>query len=115
MALKYTCGNIIPSSCVPFSGKDLKFLSVENQIECDANMDDVVEKIDTAIDNIQKAIDVTSHVATCLTLTNPKTVKSVLQAQSDKICALNASVTALQQQLSSLNIGSETVTINLGC
>lgn len=115
MASKFTCGNIVPSSCVPFTGKDLKFLSVEDQIECDANVDEVVDKISIAIDDIQKAIDVANHTATCLTLTNPKTVKSVLQAQSDKICALNASVTALQQQLSSLNISSELITIDLGC
>lgn len=115
MALKYTCGTIIPSSCVPFTGKDLKFLSVDEQPDCDANIDDVFDKISIAIDNIQDAIDVATHTLSCATLSTPKTVKSVLQNHADKICALNASIASLQSQVAAIDIANELITINLGC
>jgi hypothetical protein len=115
MAGKFTCGNIIPSSCVPFTGKDLKFLSVEEQPACDANIDDVFDKISIAIDNLKQATDMATQTLTCGTLPVTKSVKTVLQAHADKICALNAVVTALQTQLASLDIANELITINLGC
>jgi hypothetical protein len=115
MPLKYSCGNIIASSCVPFTGKDLKFLSTENQIGCDANVDEVIDKIAIAIDAIQDAIDVSTQTFPCGTLPTTKTAANVLQAHADKICALSASVTALQTQLASLNIANETITMDLGC
>ena len=88
---------------------------MEEQIDCDANMDEVIDKISVAIDDIQSAIDVATHTASCMTFASPKTVKSILQVHADKICALNASLTALQTQFSSLNIANELVTIDLGC
>lgn len=115
MASKYTCGTIVPSSCVPFQGKDLKFLSVEEQPACDANIDEVFDKISIAIDNLQQATDMATQTLTCGTLPTTKTVKTVLQAHADKICALNAIVTTLQNTLAGLDIANELITINLGC
>src|ERR1700749_377269 len=115
MALKYTCGNIVPSSCVPFTGKDLKFLSVDEQPACDANIDDVFDKISIAIDALKQATDMATQTLSCRTLPTTKTVKTVMQAHADKICALSAVVTALQSQLAGLDIADELITINLGC
>lgn len=114
MAGRYTCGQILPSSCVPYSGKDLKFLSPEEQISCDANMDEVVEKISIAIDSIKKAIDVSTYSFNCLgTISNP-TVSKISQAQTNKLCALQASLDALEQQFEDFNIANELITIDLG-
>src|SRR5688572_33397546 len=106
MATKYTCGTIIPSTCVPFQGKDLKFLSTEEQPACDANIDDVFDKISIAIDNLQQATDMATQTLSCGTLPTTKTVKTILQAHADKICALSAIVTTLQAQLAGIDIAS---------
>jgi hypothetical protein len=111
----FTCGTIIPSSCVPYSGKDLKFLSTSNQPACDATVDDVVDKISIAIDTLNKAIDVSSHTASCLTLPTTKTVASILQAQSSKLCALDAQLQSLSQQVAQGSIANQLININLGC
>jgi hypothetical protein len=115
MASKYTCGIIVPSTCVPYQGKDLKFLSVDDQPACDANIDDVFDKISIAIDNLQQATDMATQTLSCGTLPTTKTVKTVLQAHADKICALSATVTALQNQIAGQDIANELITINLGC
>lgn len=115
MASKYTCGKPTPSTCVQYQGKDLKFLSVEDQPECDANIDDVFDKISIAIDNLQQATDMATQTLSCGTLPTTKTVKSVLQAHADKICALSATVAALQEQIADINVANELITIDLGC
>jgi len=111
----YSCGSIIPSSCVPYTGSKLKFLSDDEQPECDDNINDVITKIGDAIDAIKKATDVATHSMPCVTLSSAKTVSTVLQDHSDKICALNASISALAEQLASFNAATELVTIDLGC
>lgn len=115
MASKYTCGKPTPSTCVQYQGKDLKFLSVEDQPECDANIDDVFDKISIAIDNLQQATDMATQTLSCGTLPTTKTVKSVLQAHADKICALSATVATLQEQIADINVANELITIDLGC
>lgn len=115
MARKYSCGTIVPSSCVPFQGKDLKFLSVDEQPDCDASIDDVFEKIGDAIDALKQATDMATQTLACGTLPTTKTVKTVLQAHADKICSLNSIVTILQDTLAGLDIANELITINLGC
>lgn len=115
MVSKYTCGKLTPSTCVQYQGKDLKFLSVEDQPECDANIDDVFDKISIAIDNLQQATDMATQTLSCGTLPTTKTVKSVLQAHADKICALSATVAALQEQIADINVANELITIDLGC
>jgi hypothetical protein len=93
----------------------LTFLSTEDQPACDANIDDVFDKISAAIKALQEATDMASQTLSCGTLPTTKTVKTVSQAHADKICALSAMVTTLQQQLAGLNIANELITINLGC
>jgi len=115
MANKYSCGTIVPSTCVPYQGKDLKFLSVDEQPACDASIDDVFDKISIAIDNLKQATDMATQTLSCGTMPVTKTVKTVMQAHADKICALSATVTALQTQLAGLDIANELITINLGC
>lgn len=116
MASKHTCGTIIPSSCVPYTGKDLKFLSTEDQPACDANIDEVIEKISIAIDTLQDATDVTDYDLDCVEHpVGNKTIVTISQAQNEKICALQAQLTALQSQFAAYDIGTEQITVDLGC
>jgi hypothetical protein len=113
--IRYTCGTIVPSSCVPYTGVKLPFLSDAEQPECDANLDEVLELFGKAVDALKKATDTSTHNTNCLSVTGDKNVKTILQAQTDKICALNASITAIQQQVAGLDISDDLITIDLGC
>ena len=115
MARKNTCGNLIASSCVPFTGKDLTFKVKDPQLECDANMDDVIEKISIAIDDLQKATDVSLVVSDCFTVSTPTTITSYANNIKDKLCALDAQLQALVQQVANQNIATELINIDLGC
>lgn len=115
MALKYSCGTLVPSSCVPFTGKDLKFLSTEDQPSCDANIDEVIDLISIAIDDLQDVTDVSDHDLGCLSVVGEITLKKLDQAQTDKICELATELETLTEQFNDLNIANELITINLGC
>lgn len=110
---KYPCASLTPSSCVFFTGKKPKFLAEE--LECDVNLNEVIEKIGDALDTIQKATDVTALTSDCVTLTTPKTPASVLVDLSAKICALSASIQAAQQQIAGVKAADELINIDLGC
>jgi len=116
MAKRYSCGTIVPSECVPFTGKDLAFLTTDQQPACDANVNDVVDLIALAIKAIQDAIDLTSLNNQCLTgVPTNVDVKGMFQVQVNKLCALDASLTALQSIVNSWDVSTQLVTIDLQC
>jgi len=112
---KYSCATLVPSSCVPFTGKDLVFLTLEEQPECDANLDEVIDLIAIAIKDLETATDVSTHNKACLEISGILTLPKLLQAHTDKLCALDAQLITLTDQLDDLVIGNELVTIDLGC
>ncbi len=116
MARRYSCGTIVPSNCVPWTGGDLSFLTDDQQPDCDANISDVVALISTAIQNIQTAINLTNLNNQCLTnVPTDVDVKGFFQIQTNEICALAAALTALQETVASWNVATQLITINLGC
>jgi len=113
---RYSCGNIIPSECVPYTGKDLVFLTTEQQPDCDANVNDIVDLISQAILNIQTAINVTNLNNQCLTTVPIDVdVKGLFQIHTDKICGLDAALTALTSTVNAWNIATQLLTIDLQC
>jgi hypothetical protein len=113
---KSACGTIVPSTCVPYTGKDLKFLSTEDQPACDANMDDIIKKIGDEIFDINNAIDTSTYNISCLTgLPTTPTIVQISQVQTLKICALASQFDALNTQFADLDIANELITIDLGC
>jgi hypothetical protein len=117
MALKqkYTCGTIVPSSCVPYTGKKLAFLEDAAQPECDANINDVVDKIGAAIKDLKDTIGTAEHDLYCSNYTITDTsVKGLLQAHADKICSIDNYAQNIQNTLNELNVGNYLVSLNLG-
>lgn len=114
--VKYNCGLTVPSSCVPFTGNDLTILTPTTQLSCDANLDDVIKAIDLQVKILMDGLDYTNLNAQCLTFT-PATVtsKQLHQIEIDEICAARARLTTIETQLNNLNIGSQLVTVDLGC
>jgi hypothetical protein len=113
---KFRCGSIIPSSCVPFSGKDLSFLTTANQIACDASIDDVIEKVSDKLVEIGNAIDVSDYDTSCLQgLPAYPTLVQISKAHTEAICAISSQVETLIDEFAELDIANEHITINLGC
>jgi len=115
---KYNCGNVIPSSCVPFTGKDLTFLSEEDLelFPCDANINDVIFYIDKYLKVLVDGNNFTELDKDCFDF-DPLTIdaKGLHQLEITKICLLEGRVTAVEDQLADLNIGAETLVIDLLC
>lgn len=108
------CGQIIPDSCVPFTGTKPDFVDADD-FPCDVNVADIIKLTIAEVDRIDEEIDLTDLDERCLDF-DPAIVKvkELHQAEIDKICALDASVTTLQNAIDDLNIGTELVAIDLG-
>lgn len=116
MSRRYSCGNIVPSQCVPYTGKDLAFLTTDEQPDCDANIDDVFDLVSTAILNIQTAINLTNLNNQCLTgVPTNVDVKGMFQIHTDFICGLDAALSALTTIVNAWNISTQLVVIDLQC
>lgn len=115
---KYNCGTIVASSCVPYSGSQLTFLTtVELEaFPCNANINDVVFYIDKYVKKLADGNDFTELDKDCLEF-DPATVtaKDLHQIEITEICLLKGIVDGLQEQLNDLNIGAEVIEIDLGC
>lgn len=109
-----TCGQVLPSACVPYTGDKLAFLDEENELACDANINDVFYKIDEALEKLVAGNDFTNLVAGCLTFTPATVTPAQLHAvQIAAICDHKARLTTLEDRLNNLQIQNEIVTINL--
>lgn len=113
---KYNCGTIIPSSCVPFSGRRLTILPDPNLLPCDASIDDVVFLLDGSITHIARGLNLTGLDPMGLDFT-PATVT---QAELDQVLisaiqGTSAALETLTTQVNDLNIGELDIQINLGC
>lgn len=109
-----SCGSLISSRCVLFD-EPLSFLSEQTQLPCKANLSDAIAKISSGIKDLQTVTDVTNYNYGCLgSISNPNIIK-ISQAQTTKICALEATLTSLQQQFAALNIANTQINIDLGC
>ena len=113
MSKRYSCGTIVPSQCVPFTGKKPAF--VKGDVDCDANLNDIIDLIGNAIDKLQNATDVSAINKRCLELPAGSDLKALTQVSIDKICGVEASLNALKTAFENLKIGNEKITIDLKC
>ena len=113
---KYNCGEIVPSSCVPYTGTDLTVLRDPSDLPCNANINDVIAILDTTLKGVLTNIDLTGLNPRCLAFTPATvTVGGLFQVQTDEICALEAGLATVTDLINNLNIGNELITINLLC
>lgn len=114
--LKYKCGQLYPSACVPYTGKDLTLLADPTTLGCDANINDVIFQIDAAVHTLIVGDILTGLNPRCLSF-NPAiiTPAGLHQVEIDKICGLDASLTTLINTVNNLNIGTELIVIDLQC
>lgn len=115
MAIKPTCGNILPSGCVPFTGDALTSLPAGQELDCDAGVNDVIKALDLAIKALQNASDISTLTNGSVTLPTPKTLVGSLQVIGDKVSLLSTGLSALQTAVESQLIANELVTIDLKC
>lgn len=108
----FHCASINFSRCTQYTGKQHECLG---EFECDVNLDEYLEKVGDAICALQSAVDIHTLQSTCITLPNPKTIVGSFQAINDKVCALQAIITALQTQVANINIANNLINIDLKC
>lgn len=115
MNKRYSCANIIPSECIPYTGKTIKFLPIDKQPDCDSNINGIFDLIAIAIDELKKATDVSHLNKQCLVIPTGSDIKSVTQLSIDKICGLEASLNTLKTQINGASLGNEKITMDLDC
>lgn len=112
---KYSGGPVLPSSQIPFTGKDLTILASPSDLTCNANINEVIEKLDFYIKSLVNESNLTALEPGCL-IFDRLTIKpnSLHQLEIDEICGAKARLTTLEDKINNLDIGNETLTINLG-
>lgn len=121
MAVKYNCGNIIPTSCSPYTGIKFEFLSEEDAAAwpCDVNADEAFGYINDYLTPLVEGNDFSELELDCLEdeFDDPTDLdaKQLHQVEIEQICLLKGIVEALQTQIDELNIGEELITLDLEC
>lgn len=112
---KFTCGSSFPSGCIIYTGNLPSFITPDS-VDCDASLDDILNKFGSKIDNILANIDLTAIDRKCLDFDhNTITVKGLHQIEINKLCDHETRITDLETVLSSVNIGTQPIVIDLQC
>jgi hypothetical protein len=111
---KDTCGQTISSSCSFYVGPDLTFVTPEDQVKCDSTVTDVIIKIDKYLKILVDGNNLTDLDKDCLDF-DPATVTpaELHQIEITAICVNKGNIESLQEQFETLNIGIETIEIDL--
>jgi hypothetical protein len=114
MAGKNGCGPVTTTACVFFSGEKLSIMG-DRDLPCAATTDDVIAEFDAAVKKLMDGNDFTHlDVPTCFTF-DPLTITAATlhQIQLSKICEDSAAIGELQSTLSTFDIGSKNIEIEL--
>lgn len=112
---RLTCGVVVPSSCVPFTG-DLPDFFVEPAGCSTLNVNDVFEQYGDKLDLLLIQNDVTGLNKRCLGYDAANvTIKKLHQAEIDAICSLDSRVGTLETDVNNHLIGADLVTLDLKC
>lgn len=88
-----TCVNLVPSSCVPYTG----YISdtIKDSLPCRPNVNDVLKKLQELIDTIQGNVGDPSTLNSCLDLPDGVTYAQLIQIIFNEICAIKTVLTDL--------------------
>jgi hypothetical protein len=112
---RYNCGTKVFSACVPYTGKQLTLFDVSD-INCEPNINDVIEKLDSIIKTIKDSVDLTGLDKECFAY-NPSTVTvaELSQIYTTELCAISAQLKALQDAFNDLDVLALPITLDLSC
>ena len=112
---RYKCGAPLASACV-FYTAEIPTYFLASTFPCNVNIDDVFNVINPTIQTILTGNDLTGLTPLCLSF-NPATItiKDLHQLEISHICALHAQADGLQNQINDINVGVESLTIDLQC
>lgn len=108
---KYKAG-IIPSTSISYQGKDLTFV---NDLDCDANLNEVIDRIDLSLKKLLEINDLSTLNARNLQFA-PATVSNieVLQALIDQEYTQQTALNTLTATINNFDISSKLIEIDLG-
>jgi hypothetical protein len=109
-----TCGTVVASACVPYTGSDLTSFDVDN-LPCNPNINDIFKELDVLIKNLKEEVSVENVELGCLENCNCSVnrIDELFNLIISKICLLQESVTALNEKYD--NIGLAKVVVDLAC
>lgn len=112
---KSNCGPLISSACVAYQG-GFNDILIENNLPCNPNIEDVTDVLCDEIKTLKDDLDLSLYNKNCLVFDkNTQKAKDLFQVLTDKICVIDAILSALVIQVNGLNASNIDVTIDLGC
>lgn len=107
------CGPIVASTCISYEN-DSNDVIKTSELPCDANLDDVFDKLSEIIADIKSSIDLSKFDKKSLNF-DKKTqkVKDLLQELTDKIKDLQDGLSSQINKVNSLDASNLTVNMNL--
>lgn len=113
---RYGTGVAYPSSSVLFTGQLPEFISSDVTLPCDANLDEIVERMNDELQLLIDGNDLTELDKKCFDF-DPSEVKinELHQLEIDKICSLETTLNELVDTVEDLDIGSKIIEIDLDC
>lgn len=113
----FTCGTVYQSQCVDFTGVLPNFmLDKEKNQGCSISVSSVLEQYGEELDTILAGMDFTTLDVDCLDFDPDTVTLAELEAlQIAKICEHEVEISAVQSELSNLNIGASLVELDLDC
>lgn len=107
-----TCGTIVMSSCVPYTGEELLSFDNEN-LPCNPNINDIVKELDSVVKTIQESINITELDKACLEecACGDKSIKEVFELIILKLCDVIERVKVLEN----VDLGAVKFNVNLQC
>lgn len=110
-----TCGPTMSSACVWYTGQFPAFIN-QDDLTCKINLNDVFKLYGDEIDRLKTDTDVKGLDPRCLGYDTSDITNAKLQdIQNREICTLKATVASLNTLVTNLDIGAETITIDLKC
>jgi hypothetical protein len=115
MSDKYSCGLIVPSCCVPWVGGQI--VSDTTVVDCYTSTEEIIQRIDKAINTLQKSLDISQikQTADYKFIAGKDTWASMASIFLADLTALKYSLSVIQTQFNSFNIGNITISVDLKC
>lgn len=107
------CASATPSACVVYTGPVLTQIDFDS-LPCNANINDIIFKLDEVLLGIQSAINIEGVTLTCLDscYCGPISIKVLFETIIAKLCEAIEDIKDLRSQLD--NIGTTKFHIDLG-
>lgn len=110
-----SCGIILSSNCVDYSGQELKSIGKEVD-QCNLTVSDVAELIDKELKKLKDGLDTKKIAKLCInSIDKEDTIVLVINKLITEICSLTKELEDTKQSLKEIDVLSSIVDIDSNC